>query len=74
MTIDEQIAEIDKTIAMLVKARKELKEKQRIEDCIDRKQLLDLMAKPLIQPMPPIPPDYRSYVELTLHTGSLYKS
>lgn len=47
MTIDEQLAEIDKTIAMLVKARRELKEKQRMEDCISRKQLLDLMSRPI---------------------------
>ena len=66
MTIDEQIAEIDKSIAMLVKARRELKEKQRMEDCIDRKQLFDSMARPLIQPIPPIPPDYRTYVEVKM--------
>ncbi len=63
MTIDEQIAEIDKTIAMLVKARRtllamanvkrELKEKQSMEDCISRKQLYDSMTEYLIL-KPPI--------------------
>lgn len=55
MTVDEQIAEIDKTIAMLVKARRtllamanvsrELKEKQSIEDCM----IEHLIPKPPIE-------------------------